>query len=75
MIDCVFKRQGPHGQELLFVRVYVDDLINVALNVPPMTTIKSELFKLFPAKDLGQASRLLGMKVEIDYENSRINLD
>lgn len=40
-----------------------------------MTSIKSELLKLFPDKDLGQVTHLLGMKVDFDHDNCRISLN
>jgi len=48
--DCgIFKKVNP----LVFVAVYVDDLIPTAQNLNVMCTVKDDIMKRFPAKDLG----------------------
>jgi transposase InsO family protein len=63
--DCVYYYKDKKGS-LVYVIVYVDDLIVTGNSNKIIVQIKDRLKKRFVVKDLGQVHQLLGMVVERD---------
>lgn len=71
--QCVFFRDKPTGRE--YLAVYVDDLIVLCPNPEAVQTAKQELMACFKAKDLGELSFVLGIKVSRNRPDKTIILD
>jgi len=54
---CVYKNVS--GSALVFLVLYVDDILLIGNNIPLMEDIKASLRKSFSMKDLGEASYIL----------------
>ena len=67
---CIFKKINP----LVFVALYVDDLIPITQNLNVMCAVKDDIMKRFPAKDLGPLHYILGIMCIQDHLNNRIGL-
>ncbi|KAI9200924.1 hypothetical protein LWI28_015124 [Acer negundo] len=69
---CVYKR--IKGDKLVFLILYVDDILLIGNDVGVLTSIKEWLAKQFDMKDLGEASFILGIQVIRDRKNRTIAL-
>jgi hypothetical protein len=54
---CVYKKVS--GSTLVFLVLYVDDILLIGNNIPLMEDVKASLRKSFSIKDLGEASYIL----------------
>ena len=57
---------------MMFIGVYVDDLILVAKNEKQLRQVREKLSNKFDIKDLGKLKYFLGMKVEQNKESGSI---
>ena len=48
---------------MVFLVLYVDDILLIGNNVKMLSSIKAWLFKQFEIKDIGEATYILGIKV------------
>lgn len=62
-------------KNILFVAIYVDDLLIFTNNLESKKNIKEELNNKFKMKDLGDVSYCIGVHVERDRQNGIIYLD
>ncbi|KAK0592998.1 hypothetical protein LWI29_028837 [Acer saccharum] len=69
---CVYKR--IKGDKLVFLILYVDDILLIGNDVGVLTSVKERLAKQFDMKDLGEASFILGIQVIRDRKNRTIAL-
>ncbi|KAK4836188.1 hypothetical protein QYF36_019680 [Acer negundo] len=69
---CVYKR--IKGDKLVFLILYVDDILLIENDVGVLTSAKEWLAKQFDMKDLGEASFILGIQVISDRKNRTIAL-
>ena len=69
---CVCKR--IKGDKLVFLILYVDDILLIGNDVGVLTSVKEWLAKQFDMKDLGEASYILGIQVIKDRTNRTIAL-
>ncbi|KAK4856333.1 hypothetical protein QYF36_016406 [Acer negundo] len=69
---CVCKR--IKGDKLVFLILYVDDILLIGNDVGVLTSVKEWLAKQFDMKDLGEASFILGIQVIRDRKNRTIAL-
>ncbi|KAK4839943.1 hypothetical protein QYF36_026125 [Acer negundo] len=69
---CVYKR--IKGDKLVFLILYVDDILLIENDVGVLTSAKEWLAKQFDMKDLGEASFILGIQVIRDRKNRTIAL-
>ena len=67
---CIFKKEDS----LVFIALYVDDLIPIAQNMNIMNSVKADIAKHFPVKDVGQLLYILGVNCVQDHQNERIGL-
>ncbi|KAK4838721.1 hypothetical protein QYF36_015896 [Acer negundo] len=69
---CVYKR--IKGDKLVFLILYVDDILLIGNDVGVLTSVKEWLAKQFDMKDLGETSFILGIQVIRDRKNRTIAL-
>ena len=69
---CIFKRVS--GSAVVFLVLYVDDILLTGNDIPMLTSVKMWLSKEFSMKDLGEASFILGIKVYRDRPNRMLGL-
>src|ERR1051325_1148699 len=70
---CVYLRFRP-GNSFLILLLYVDDILIESNNVEEVMRVKVELNKEFKMKDLGAASRILGIDSQRDRKQSKLCL-
>ena len=59
---------------IVYVLLYVDDLLLAANNLNRLQSIKAELGKRFEMKDLGEAQFILGLQIHRDRAHRRLSL-
>ncbi|GKD80014.1 retrotransposon protein, putative, ty1-copia subclass [Tanacetum coccineum] len=69
---CVYKRAS--GSIIVFLILYVDDILLMGNNIPMLQDVKSWLGKCFTMKDLGEATYILGIKIYRDRLRRLIGL-
>src|SRR5215468_10747066 len=69
---CVYKRVD--GDAIVFLILYVDDILLMGNDVSVMQSVKIWLFKQFSMKDLGEATYILGIKIYRDRSRRLIGL-
>src|ERR1044072_5206600 len=70
---CVYFRFRP-GNSFVILLLDVDDILIASNNVEWVMRVKAELNKEFEIKDLGAASRILGIDIRRDRKQSRLCL-
>jgi hypothetical protein len=70
---CVYKKVS--GSIVIFLILYVDDILLIRNDIPMMEVVKSSLRKSFSVKDLGEAMYILGIKSYRDRPKSQIGLN
>jgi hypothetical protein len=69
---CVYKKVS--GRAIIFLLLYVDDILLIGNDVSMMQSVKVWLSKNFSMKDLGEASYILGIKIYRDRSNRMLGL-
>jgi hypothetical protein len=69
---CVYKKVS--GSTVVFLVLYVDDILLIRNDIPMRETIKSSLRKSFSMKHLGEATYILGIKISRDRSKRLIGL-
>ena len=59
--SCVYKR--CNGNVVIFLVLYVDDILLIGNDVGVLSSVKVWLSSQFDMKDLGEASHILGIKL------------
>ena len=62
------------GSIVIFLILYVDDILLMGNDIPMLQDVKSWLGKCFAMKDLGEAAYVLGIKIYRDRTNRLIEL-
>ncbi|VFQ91641.1 unnamed protein product [Cuscuta campestris] len=62
--SCVYKKVS--GSVIVFLILYVDDILLMGNDVPALTSVKTWLSENFAMKDLGNASYALGIRIYRD---------
>ena len=70
--SCVYKKVS--GSMVVFLVLYVDDILIIGNDLGMMQGVKAYLCKNFSMKDLGEASYILGIKLYRDREKKLIGL-
>ncbi|XXG73025.1 hypothetical protein AAC387_Pa07g2007 [Persea americana] len=70
--SCVYKR--CNGNELIFLVLYVDDILLIGNDVGVLSSVKVWLSSQFDMKDLGEASHILGIKLLQDRKQRMLGL-
>ena len=69
---CVYKRH--QDQVVMFLVLYVDDILLIGNYVGVMSSVKVWLSRQFDMKDLGEANFILGIKLWRDRKNKMLGL-
>jgi transposase InsO family protein len=59
---CIYALN--RGSVVVFIALYVDDLLLISNSVSALTKLKADLTRLFSMKDLGDAEYVLGIQIE-----------
>lgn len=70
---CVYVRRS--GASVVYVAVYVDDLLIFSNNATMKNELKRSLSSSFDMKDLGEASSCIGMQITRDRSSGKIYLN
>ena len=69
---CIYK--WANGPVVVFLVLYVDDILLIENDIPALPGIKIWLSSQFSMKDLGEASYILGMKIYRDRSKRMLGL-
>ena len=69
---CVYKR--IQGTKVVFLVLYVDDILLIGNDIEVLSSVKGWLQKKFDMKDLGEANYILGIKLLRDRKNKVLAL-
>ena len=69
---CVYKKVS--GSAIVFLVLYVDDILLIGNNIPTLQSVKSWLGKCFSMKDLSEAAYILGIKIYINRSQQLLGL-
>nr|GEX23515.1 retrovirus-related Pol polyprotein from transposon TNT 1-94 [Tanacetum cinerariifolium] len=61
---CVYQKAS--GSNVIFLILYVDDIILMGNHIPSLQEVKTNLGKCFSVKDLGEAAFILGINIYRD---------
>lgn len=70
---CIYKRGS--NSDLVYLAVYVDDLVLSGASASVLSSVKAELGSRFNMKDLGPLTHCLGMAVNQDLEAGTIHIN
>ena len=70
--SCVYKRSS--GSAIVFLVLYVDDILLIENDISMLQSIKTWLSQKFFMKDLGEASYILGIKICMDKSKRMLGL-
>uniref|UniRef100_A0A2N9EX70 Reverse transcriptase Ty1/copia-type domain-containing protein n=1 Tax=Fagus sylvatica TaxID=28930 RepID=A0A2N9EX70_FAGSY len=71
--NCVYHRKLS-DDSLVYLLLYVDDMLIAAKNLVEINKLKTQLSGEFEMKDLGAAKKILGMEIHRDREASKLFL-
>uniref|UniRef100_A0A2N9GV50 Reverse transcriptase Ty1/copia-type domain-containing protein n=1 Tax=Fagus sylvatica TaxID=28930 RepID=A0A2N9GV50_FAGSY len=71
--NCVYHRKLLDGS-FVYLLLYVDDMLIAVNNLVEINRFKTQLSGEFEMKDLGAVKKILGMKIRIDREASKLLL-
>ena len=69
---CVYKKTG--GSAVVFLVLYVDDILLIGNDVSVLQSVKTWLSKNFSMKDLGDVTYILGIKIYRDRSKRLLDL-
>ncbi|WJX29428.1 hypothetical protein P8452_18069 [Trifolium repens] len=69
---CVYKKVS--GSMIVFLVLYVDDILLIGNDVPTLQQVKTWLGKCFSMKDLGEAAYILGIRIYRDISQRLLGL-
>nr|GFA58321.1 retrotransposon protein, putative, Ty1-copia subclass [Tanacetum cinerariifolium] len=69
---CVYRKAS--GSDVVFLILYVDDILIMGNNIPRLKEVKDYLEKCFSMKDLGETAYILGIKIYRDRSRRLIGL-
>jgi Reverse transcriptase (RNA-dependent DNA polymerase) len=69
---CVYKRFSESN--IIFLILYVDDILLIGNDIPTLDENKSSLKKVFSMEDLGEIAYVLGIKIYTDRSRRLIGL-
>ena len=69
---CVYKKVS--GSAIVFLVLYVDDILLIGNDIPILQNVKSWLGNCFSMKDLGEVAYILGIKIYRDRSKRLIGL-
>jgi hypothetical protein len=69
---CIYKKVS--GSAVVFLVIYMDDILLIRNDIPMLEATKSSLGKSFSMKDLGEVAYILGIKIYRDRLKRLIGL-
>ena len=69
---CVYKKVS--GSIVVFLVLYVDDILLIGNDIPTLQNVKQWLGKCFSMKDLGEAETILGIRIYRDRSRRLLGL-
>src|SRR3954463_9584392 len=69
---CVYKKES--GRALVFLILYVDDILLIGNDIPMLESVKTSLKNSFWMKGLGEAAYIMGIKIYRDRSRRLIGL-
>ncbi|KAK2421692.1 secreted RxLR effector protein [Trifolium repens] len=69
---CVYKKVS--GSKIVFLVLYVDDILLIGNDVPTLQQVKTWLGNCFSMKDLGEAAYILGIRIYRDGSQRLLGL-
>ena len=69
---CVYKKLS--GSAIVFLVLYVDDILLIGNDIPMLQSVKIWLGKCFSMKDMGEAVYILGIRIYRDRSKKLIGL-
>ena len=69
---CLYMKFS--GSKVAFLVLYVDDILLIGNDVPMLASVKEFLGNQFQMKDLGEAQRILGIRIYRDRSNRMLAL-
>src|SRR3954462_5612132 len=69
---CVYMKES--GRALVFLILYVDDILLIGNDIPMLGSVKTSLKNSFSMKDLGEVAYILGIKIYRDRSRRLIGL-
>ena len=69
---CVYKRLS--GSAIIFLVLYVDDILLIGNDIPELQAVKAWLSTSFSMKDLGEAAYILGVRIYRDRSRKLLGL-
>nr|GEZ02280.1 hypothetical protein [Tanacetum cinerariifolium] len=73
--DEPYVYRKASGSDVVFLILYVDDILIIGNNIPRLKEVKDYLGKCFSMKDLGEAAYILGIKIYRDRSRRLIRLN
>ena len=71
--SCVYMK-GVNSDKAIYLLLYVDDMLIASGDTSTIKSLKDSLSGEFEMKDLGKASRILGMDITRDRKNGILKL-
>lgn len=68
---CIYIQRFPNGNFIILL-LYVENMLIVGQDVDMIQKLKRELSKMFDMKDLGNAKRILRMKIIRDSKTNKL---
>ena len=62
---CLYTKRAKDGSLLILI-LYVDDMLIAGRQLVEISALKSKMAKAFDMKDMGEASHILGMRIQRD---------
>ena len=72
-MSLVFTKKAS-GSALVFLVLYVDDILLIGNDIPMLEAVKISLKRSFSMKDLGEAAYILGIRIYRDRSKRLIGL-
>jgi hypothetical protein len=70
---CVYFKRLQNGSYIMLL-LYVDDMLVAGSNMKDINVLKNKLTNSFTLKDLGDANKILGMRIIRDKKNCKLTL-
>lgn len=71
--SCLYMKTLKNGQKI-YILIYVDDVLIVALDLPEILKLKQKFNERFEMSDLGEAKHFLGLEITRKREDKRLYL-
>jgi len=72
MDQCIYHKVS--GSKIIFLVLYVDDILLASSDLGLLHEVKQFLFKSFDMKDMGEASYVIGIKIHRDRSQGILGL-